>query len=112
MMPPIARDVLSLTKFNTHDFYMELGRSFTGAYSPVLDVTAAFVKNLQGEKTAGRLTARALEDFTPLRTHPALAALYERLIFDNIKLALDPEAHLLLAKREKFRRDQGLVKLN
>jgi hypothetical protein len=110
LSPPILKDVLSMRSINTMDFYLNVGKLALGAYSPFVDVTAHTVKTMTGDEAPGMLVTNALKQFAPLRTHPALNALYERLIFDNLLLAFDPEAHTKLARREEFRATKGFTR--
>lgn len=114
--PPFGKDVLLTSKLNAYDFSMAIGKSFLGAYSPLIDLGAYAASQVRyaigtgPPGNVGALAVRVLEDFAPLKNHPALAALYERQIFDNLKFMMDPRAMEHLARREKFRRETGLIR--
>lgn len=109
VVPPIGKELLTMNKLNAYDFSQAIGRTFLGAWSPAVDILS-FAAGIANPQNMGPLGVRVLEDFAPLRNHPALAALYERYIFDNLKLTLDPRAMEHLARRERFRRDSGLLR--
>lgn len=113
-MLPFLQPLFSMDRVDRFNVENALGRSYLGAYAPIVDIAQLVLRNTFTDTTPTQLSKdihRVIKDFAPLKTHPALGLMYERYIFDNIILAMDPEAYRTLAKAEKVRTDSGKVKV-
>ena len=112
VMPPLFGDFIFEQKVNRSSLISAVGKSFLGGYSPVLDatVTTADILNKENDRIPHDFI-QLLKDFAPLRNHPASAYLWQRFVFDNMQLALDPKAYSRMAGYEKYKKDAGLKKI-
>lgn len=116
-MMPMLQPLFSMDRVDRFNVEHAVGRSFLGVYSPIVDA-GQLVADLFSEDTKTKKqhklskdALRIVKDFTPLKTHPALGLLYERMLFDNMLLAADPQAHRTLAEAEEVRRKSGKIKV-
>lgn len=113
-MLPFLQPFFSMDRVDRFNVENALGRSFLGAYAPIVDISQLVTRDIATDVSATRVAKdvhRVIKDFAPLKSHPALGLLYERYIFDNIILAMDPEAYRTLALAEKNRTDSGKIKV-
>lgn len=119
-MLPFLQPFLSMDKVDSRNVKTAVARTFLGAAQPLADIgilLADLIKpnsdesEITRKSRISRETLRVIRDFTPIKTHPALAHLYERYLFDNIQLATDPNAYANIAKIEEYRIKSGKIKL-
>lgn len=113
-MLPFLQPMFSMDRIDRFNVENALGRAFLGALSPAVDLAQLVLRDPFTDVSDTQLAKdvqRVVKDFAPLKSHPALGLLYERYIFDNIILGMDPEAYRTLARAEQVRTDSGKIKI-
>jgi hypothetical protein len=106
--------MFSMDRIDRFNVENALGRAFLGALSPAVDLAQLVLRDpftYVSDTQLAKDVQRVVKDFAPLKSHPALGLLYERYVFDNIILGMDPEAYRTLARAEKVRTDSGKIKI-
>lgn len=113
-MLPFLQPLFSMDRVDRFNVENALGSTFLGAYAPIVDIAKLVTRDAftdVGETQIAKDVHRVIKDFAPLKSHPALGLMYERFIFDNIILSMDPEAYRTLAKAEQARTQAGKLKV-
>lgn len=113
-MLPFLQPLFSMDRVDRFNVENALGSTFLGAYAPITDIAQLVTRDAFTDTNDTQLAKdihRVIKDFAPLKSHPALGLMYERFIFDNIILAMDPEAYRTLAKAEQARTQAGKIKV-
>lgn len=109
--PPLFKEFVERLftggKFNMYDTYKSIGQMGAGPYGAIMGLGNDIFSLGTGKKNVGQVGRNVLMGFMPLKNHPAVVALFERYVFDNMLLAFDPDAHMKLLRREKNRFEKG-----
>lgn len=81
-----------------YSFLLEIGKQLSGGGSE---------RSRTNQSNLAKKAVRVAQSYTPFHTHPLFKALLDRFVFDNLQLALDPEAKEHWSGQELKMRKRG-----